>query len=104
MQNKQVSVMSALLMAGALLFAGLVAAQNYPPAVSELVAQTKTQITRIDMATFKSAFDKGDLGLIVDVREPAGVCGWKFLERSTFRAGRSNSESGHMSDSQAART
>lgn len=49
---------------------GWAAAQNYPPSVSELVARTKTRIKTIDMATFKSAFDRGSLGLIVDVREP----------------------------------
>jgi len=49
---------------------GLAVAQNHPRVVNELVARTKTQIKTIDMATFKSAFDKNDLGLIVDVREP----------------------------------
>ena len=49
---------------------GWVAAQNYPPSVGQLVAAAKKQIKTIDMAPFKSAFDKNDLGLIVDVREP----------------------------------
>ena len=50
--------------------AGWSAAQGYPPSVKDLVARTKTQIKTIDMATFKSALDKREAGLIVDVREP----------------------------------
>jgi rhodanese-related sulfurtransferase len=45
-------------------------AQSYPHAVTDLIAKAKAQIRTIDMATFKSALDKGSLGLIVDVREP----------------------------------
>ncbi|MFO1324666.1 MAG: rhodanese-like domain-containing protein [Burkholderiales bacterium] len=49
--------------------------QGYPPAVSELVAAAKRQVRTIDMATFKAAFDRNDLGLIVDVREPEEFAG-----------------------------
>lgn len=45
-------------------------AQSYPHSVTNLVARTKAQIRTIDMAAFKSALDKGSLGLIIDVREP----------------------------------
>ena len=45
-------------------------AQSYPPTVSQLVATAKKQIKTIDMSTFKSALDRNDLGLIIDVREP----------------------------------
>lgn len=58
------------LIAIALFTPGWAVAQSYPLSVSELVARTKTQVKTIDMATFKSAFDRGGLGLIVDVREP----------------------------------
>lgn len=44
--------------------------QSYPQSVTELVAKAKAQIRTIDTATFKSALDKGSLGLIIDVREP----------------------------------
>jgi len=64
------SLASALAIAASLLLSSFAVAQNYPPAVSELVARTKAQIKTIDKATFKSAFDKSELGLIVDVREP----------------------------------
>jgi rhodanese-related sulfurtransferase len=53
-----------------LLSPSLAVAQNYPRSVSELVARTKAQIKTINMATFRSALDKSELGLIVDVREP----------------------------------
>jgi rhodanese-related sulfurtransferase len=48
-----------------------VAAEDYPPSVGELVARAKAQVKTIDLAAFKAAFDKGEAGLIVDVREPA---------------------------------
>jgi rhodanese-related sulfurtransferase len=50
-------------------------AQIYPPSVTDLVAKTKAQIRTIDMATFKSALDSRDLGLIIDVREPEEYAG-----------------------------
>jgi rhodanese-related sulfurtransferase len=43
-------------------------APSYPPSIGQLVAKTKSQIKTIKMAEFKAAFDKKDLGLIVDVR------------------------------------
>lgn len=60
----------ALALAVDLWLPGWALAQNYPPTVSQLVAAAKKQIKTIDMATFKSAFDENDLGLVVDVREP----------------------------------
>lgn len=45
-------------------------AQSYPSSVVQLVATARAQVKTIDMATFKSAFDKHDLGLLIDVREP----------------------------------
>jgi rhodanese-related sulfurtransferase len=69
-KTRRLSFISVFAIVTGLLLPGLAGAQNYPPAVSELVARTKTQIKTIDMVTFKSAFDKSDLGLIVDVREP----------------------------------
>ena len=70
MPNKRISPTGCLLIAVGLLSTGWAEAQNYPRFVSELVARTKTQIRIIDMATFKAALDKSELGLIVDVREP----------------------------------
>ena len=49
---------------------GRLSAQGYPPSVGQLVATAKKQVTTIDIATFKSAFDRDDVGLLVDVREP----------------------------------
>lgn len=70
MLNKPISFTGLLAIVVGLLLPGLAVAQNYPRSVSELVANAKAQIKTIDMATFKAALDKNDLGLIVDVREP----------------------------------
>jgi rhodanese-related sulfurtransferase len=70
MLDKPMSFTGVLLVVAGLLLPGLAVAQNIPRPVSELVARTKAQIKTIDMATLKSALDKSELGLIVDVREP----------------------------------
>jgi rhodanese-related sulfurtransferase len=61
---------AALPIAVGLWLPGCALAQNYPPTVSQLVSAAKKHIRTIDLATFKSAFDQSDLGLIIDVREP----------------------------------
>jgi rhodanese-related sulfurtransferase len=43
-------------------------APSYPPSINELVAKTKSQIKTVKMAEFKAAFDRKDLGLLIDVR------------------------------------
>jgi len=45
------------------------AAPSYPPSVGQMVAATKKQIKTINLQEFKAAFDRKDLGLIVDVRQ-----------------------------------
>jgi len=62
--------LAALLIAAGVFFADCSAAQGYPPSVKDLVARTRAQIRTIDMARFKSALDKHEAGLVVDVREP----------------------------------
>jgi len=62
--------LAALLLAIGVFNAGWSAAQGYPSSVKDLVARTKAQIRTIDMGAFKSALDKREAGLIVDVREP----------------------------------
>ena len=44
-------------------------AQNYPPSVGQYVASVKKQVKTINMAEFKAALDRGDVGVLVDVRE-----------------------------------
>jgi rhodanese-related sulfurtransferase len=44
-------------------------APSYPPAVSQMVAAAKKQIKTVNLQDFKAAFDRKDLGLIVDVRQ-----------------------------------
>jgi len=70
MPSKVTSFLAVLPLAVGFLFPGWVGAQGYPASVSQLVATAKEQVKTIDMAAFKSAFDRSDLGLIVDVREP----------------------------------
>jgi rhodanese-related sulfurtransferase len=70
MTSKLTQLTTVALVAIALLLPGWATAQNYPPSIPQLVAATKKQIKTIDMATFKSALDRKDLGVIVDVREP----------------------------------
>jgi len=43
-------------------------APSYPASIGQMVAKTKTQIKTIKMAEFKAAFDRKDLGLLIDVR------------------------------------
>ena len=70
MTSRKSSWIAAALLGVALAFPSLVAAQNYPASVKELVASTRKQIKTIDMATFKSIVDTKAPVLIVDVREP----------------------------------
>ncbi|MCX8114896.1 MAG: rhodanese-like domain-containing protein [Burkholderiaceae bacterium] len=58
------------LLAGWVLAPGPVAAQSYPPIVTQMVAAAKKQVKTIDMAQFKAAYDKKEVGLLVDVRDP----------------------------------
>jgi rhodanese-related sulfurtransferase len=44
-------------------------APSYPPSVGQLVAATKKQVKTINMQEFKAAFDRNELGMIVDVRQ-----------------------------------
>jgi rhodanese-related sulfurtransferase len=44
------------------------AAPAYPASIGQMVAKTKSQIKTIDMAGFKSAYDRKDVGLLIDVR------------------------------------
>jgi len=64
-----------LLIVAGLLSPGWAVAQKYPRSVSELIARTKAQIRTIDLVTLKFGFDKSELGLIVDVREPEEYAG-----------------------------
>jgi rhodanese-related sulfurtransferase len=63
-------LLAGLLLAVCASHAGWAAAQGYPSSVRDLVARARAQVRTIDMAAFKSALDKREAGLIVDVREP----------------------------------
>lgn len=63
------SMLAVALVAGSLLLPGLALAQNYPPSVGQMVAATKKQIKTFKLDEFKVAFDKKELGLLIDVRQ-----------------------------------
>jgi hypothetical protein len=90
MPIKPMSFTGVLLIVLGLMSPGWAAAQNYPRSVSELIVRAKAQIKTIDLATFKSGFDRSDLGLIVDVREPDEYRADTSPGRSTSRAARSS--------------
>ncbi len=85
------------LLAGCFLAPGLALAQNYPPVVTQMVAAAKKQVKTIDMAQFKAGFDKKELGLIVDVRDPDEYAEGHIPARSTSRAACSSFASGRTS-------
>ncbi len=43
-------------------------APSYPPSIGAMVAKTKTQIKTVKMPEFKAAYDRKDVGLLIDVR------------------------------------
>lgn len=63
------TLFAAALLGAAIAFPSLVAAQNYPASVKELVANARKQVDTTDMAGFKKVFDAKTNALIVDVRE-----------------------------------
>ncbi len=67
--GKNAFVLAVLVTLG-LALPGCALAQNYPPSVGQLVATTKKQVKTINLAELKAALDRGDAGIIVDVREP----------------------------------
>lgn len=54
----------------ALLLPGPGYSANAPLSVVQLVANTKKEIKIVDMAEFKAIYDKNDVGLLIDVRDP----------------------------------
>lgn len=62
-------VSTGLVLPGLALASAPAPAPNYPPSVGKLVADTKKQIKTIKLDEFKAAFDKKELGTLIDVRE-----------------------------------
>ena len=59
-----------LMLGAAMALPGLAAAQNYPDSIKQMVGAAKKQVKVINMEQFKTGYDKKELGLIVDVRNP----------------------------------
>jgi len=70
MKAKGKFLVLSFLLGVALAVPGVVGAQNYPDSIKQMVGAAKKQIKTINMEQFKAAFDKKELGLIVDVRNP----------------------------------
>ena len=77
MSTRKSTLFTALMLAGVVTLAAAqtapvapaaAPAPSYPPTINQMVAATKAQVKTIKMAAFKAAFDRKDLGLIVDVR------------------------------------
>ena len=64
------SMFTAALVAASLMLPGHALAQNYPDSVKQMVSAAKKQVPLVNMEQFKAGFDKNDLGLIVDMRNP----------------------------------
>lgn len=69
MPTAKTTLALAVVAAFGLLTSGISIAQNYPPSVPQMVAAVKKQIKTVNMADFKSAYDRKDVGLLVDVRQ-----------------------------------
>jgi rhodanese-related sulfurtransferase len=70
MTTRRVTLLAAALLGFAVAFPAMVAAQNYPASVKELVANTRKQIKTVGMPGFKAVYDAKMAVLVVDVREP----------------------------------
>lgn len=71
MSTHRRSLFAALPLVVGLLLPAATWAQNYPPAVTDLVAAARSKLKTIDAKTFKATLDSKSAGLIIDVREPA---------------------------------
>lgn len=70
MKSKGKLVVLSFLLGVSLAVPGVVGAQNYPDSIKQMVGAAKKQVKVVNMDQFKAAYDKKELGLIVDVRNP----------------------------------
>jgi rhodanese-related sulfurtransferase len=68
--KKSDSSIITLFLVMALLLPGFSYSANVPASVSQLVANAKKAIKTVNMAEFKTMYDKKDVGLLIDVRDP----------------------------------
>jgi rhodanese-related sulfurtransferase len=69
LKNLKVLSLACLVSVG-LALPGYAVAQNYPDSVKQIVGAAKKQVPLVNMEQFKAGYDKKELGLIVDVRNP----------------------------------
>ena len=68
--KKSIASITGLFLAVTLFLPGMVYSADVPPSVSQLVANAKKVIKTVNMTEFKAMYDKKDVGLLVDVRDP----------------------------------
>lgn len=71
MKTPRKTLLVTLLVACGLAIPGLASASapSYPPSVGKLVSETKKQIKTLKMDEFRAAYDRKELGVLIDVRE-----------------------------------
>ena len=62
-------VSNGLVLPGLALASAPAPAPNYPPSIGKLVAETKKQIKAIKLDEFRAAYDRKELGTLIDVCE-----------------------------------
>jgi hypothetical protein len=64
------ALLAAVIVLAAVFPAGMTCGADYPQSVVNLVAAAKKAVQPISMAEFKARYDRNDVGLLIDVRDP----------------------------------
>ncbi len=67
--EKSKKLFALLLMLATLLLPNFGYAADFPPSVGQLIANTKRAIKTVNLAEFKTMYDKKSYGLLIDVRD-----------------------------------
>lgn len=68
--NQTKTAIITLILSSALLLPGPGQCASYPASVEQLVTQARQSVETVNMAQFKSLYDKQAVGLLLDVRDP----------------------------------
>lgn len=68
--RKSMTLASMLLMSMTLLLPSLGYSADIPASVDKIVTEAKKVVKTVNLAEFKAMYDKKDIGLLVDVRDP----------------------------------
>lgn len=70
MKQIKTTIMSLLVSIALLLLSGPAHCASYPASVDQLITQARKSIKTVNMAQFKTLYDKKAVGLLIDVRDP----------------------------------